>query len=37
MKPKILIVSARYYEYFSKSLELYAISTLDQTFKKDKI
>ena len=29
MKPKILIVSARYYKYFSKSLELYAVSTLD--------
>ena len=29
MKPKILIVSARYYEDFSKSLELYAVSTLD--------
>ena len=28
MKPKILIVSARYYEDFSKSLELYAVSTL---------
>ena len=28
MKPKILIVSARYYEDFSKSLELYALSTL---------
>ena len=28
MKPKILIVSARYYEDFSKSLELYAISIL---------
>ena len=29
MKPKILIVSARYYEDFSKSLELYAASTLE--------
>ena len=29
MKPKILIVNARYYEDFSKSLELYAVSTLD--------
>ena len=29
MKPKILIVSARYYKDFSKSLELYAVSTLD--------
>ena len=29
MKPKILIVSARYYKSFSKSLELYAVSTLD--------
>ncbi len=29
MKPKILIVSSRYYKYFSKSLELYAVSTLD--------
>jgi len=29
MKPKILIVSARYYKGFSKSLELYAVSTLD--------
>ena len=29
MKPKILIVSARYYEDFSKSLELYAVSTLE--------
>ena len=29
MKAKILIVSARYYEDFSKSLELYAVSTLD--------
>ena len=28
MKPKILIVSARYYKDFSKSLELYAISIL---------
>ena len=28
MKPKVLIVSARYYEDFSKSLELYALSTL---------
>ena len=28
MKPKILIVTARYYEDFSKSLELYAVSTL---------
>ena len=28
MKPKILIVNARYYEDFSKSLELYAVSTL---------
>ena len=28
MKSKILIVSARYYEDFSKSLELYALSTL---------
>ena len=28
MKPKILIVSARYYKDFSKSLELYALSTL---------
>ena len=28
MKLKILIVSARYYEDFSKSLELYAVSTL---------
>ena len=28
MKPKILIVSARYYEDFSKSLEFYALSTL---------
>ena len=28
MKPKILIVSARNYEDFSKSLELYAVSTL---------
>ena len=28
MKPKILIVSARYYQDFSKSLELYAVSTL---------
>ena len=28
MKPKILIVTARYYEDFSKSLELYALSTL---------
>ena len=28
MKAKILIVSARYYEDFSKSLELYALSTL---------
>ena len=28
MKPKVLIVSARYYEDFSKSLELYAVSTL---------
>ena len=29
MKPKILIVNARYYEDFSESLELYAVSTLD--------
>ncbi len=29
MKPKILIVSARYYKGFSKSLELYAVSILD--------
>ena len=29
MKPKILIVTARYYKGFSKSLELYAVSTLD--------
>ena len=29
MKPKVLIVSARYYEDFSKSLELYAVSTLE--------
>ena len=29
MKPKILIVSARYYKDFSKSLELYAVSTLE--------
>ena len=29
MKPKILIVSARYYKDFSKSLELYAVSTLN--------
>ena len=29
MKLKILIVSARYYEDFSKSLELYAVSTLE--------
>ena len=29
MKPKILIVTARYYEDFSKSLELYAVSTLE--------
>ena len=29
MKPKILIVSARYYKDFSKSLELYAVTTLD--------
>ena len=29
MKSKILIVSARYYKDFSKSLELYAVSTLD--------
>jgi len=29
MKLKILIVSARYYKGFSKSLELYAVSTLD--------
>ena len=29
MKLKILIVSARYYKDFSKSLELYAVSTLD--------
>ena len=29
MKPKILIVSARYYEDFSKSLELYAVSNLE--------
>ena len=29
MKPKILIVSARYYEDFSKSLELFAVSALD--------
>ena len=28
MKPKILIVTARYYKDFSKSLELYAVSTL---------
>ena len=28
MKSKILIVSARYYKGFSKSLELYAISIL---------
>ena len=28
MKSKILIVSARYYEDFSKILELYALSTL---------
>ena len=28
MKPKILIVSARYYEDFSKNLELCAVSTL---------
>ena len=28
MKSKILIVSARYYKDFSKSLELYAVSTL---------
>ena len=28
MKPKVLIVSARYYEDFSKSLELYALSAL---------
>ena len=28
MKPKILVVSARYYEDFSKSLELNAVSTL---------
>ena len=29
MKSKILIVSARYYKDFSKSLELYAVSTLE--------
>ena len=29
MKLKILIVSARFYKGFSKSLELYAVSTLD--------
>ena len=29
MKPKILIVTARYYKDFSKSLELYAVSTLE--------
>ena len=29
MKSKILIVSARYYKDFSKSLELYAVSTLN--------
>ena len=28
MKPKVLIVSARYYKDFSKRLELYAISVL---------
>ena len=37
MKPKILIVSARYYKDFSKSLELYAVSTLDVKKIKHKI
>ena len=37
MKPKILIVSARYYEDFSKSLELYAISILKRKKVKYKI
>ena len=37
MKPKILIVSARYYEDFSKSLELYAVSTLGSKKLKYKI
>ena len=37
MKPKILIVSARYYEDFSKSLELYAVSTLGVKKLKHKI
>ena len=33
MKPKILIVSARYYEDFSKSLEASASATLDKKAK----
>ena len=37
MKPKILIVSARYYKGFSKSLELYAISILKRKKVKYKI
>ena len=37
MKPKILIVTARYYEDFSKSLELYAVSTLEGKKIKSKI
>ena len=37
MKPKILIVSARYYKDFSKSLELYAVTTLDVKKIKHKI
>ena len=37
MKPKILIVSARYYKDFSKSLELYAISILKRKKVKYKI
>jgi len=37
MKSKILIVSARYYKVFSKSLELYAISILKRKKLKYKI
>ena len=37
MKSKILIVSARYYKNFSKSLELYAISILKRKKVKYKI
>jgi 6,7-dimethyl-8-ribityllumazine synthase len=37
MKSKILIVSARYYKDFSKSLELYAISILNRKKIKYKI